>query len=51
MKMHPKKTYCPACNRLVKGIEQRENEIIKLNCSVCGRSLWKWDGLGWKEMK
>jgi uncharacterized Zn finger protein (UPF0148 family) len=51
MKMHPKKTYCPNCHRLRRVIEQRENGNIKLSCPVCGRPLWKWNGLVWQEIK
>jgi uncharacterized Zn finger protein (UPF0148 family) len=51
MKTHPHKTYCPACHRLVRVVEQNDNGIIKLNCSVCGRPLWKRDVMKWKEIK
>lgn len=44
MKIAAKKTYCPACRRLVQAIEQKNNGYISINCSLCGRVLWTWDG-------
>ncbi len=43
MKIAIRKTYCPSCRRLVHP-EQKSNGNININCSLCGRVLWNWDG-------
>lgn len=44
MKLAVKKTYCPYCRRLVRGVEQKEDTKINITCSLCKRVLWVWDG-------
>ncbi len=51
MKVSIKKTYCPSCRRLVRGIETKNNNGVNVTCSLCGRLLWVWDGLFMKSGK
>jgi RNase P subunit RPR2 len=44
MKAIMKKTYCEHCHRLVKGVEQKKDEVVNITCPRCNALLWKWNG-------
>ena len=47
MRLCVKKTYCPRCQRLVRGHEQDNDTNIRVLCSRCGLVIWIRDGMRW----
>jgi len=47
MKLVIKKSYCPACHRLVYPKQQANKVEVHLLCPRCGRQLYSWNGLRW----
>jgi RNase P subunit RPR2 len=48
MKIAFKRVYCPACQKLVAGKEQKVNADLQILCGKCNRLLYSWNGLQWK---
>ncbi len=51
MKLVVKKTYCPNCRRLVRGLQEKDGGQIKLSCPICKRLLWNYNGLFWRYVR
>jgi len=48
MRLYVKKTYCPRCQRLVRGYEQGNDTNMRVLCSRCGLVIWVRDSMRWK---
>jgi RNase P subunit RPR2 len=46
-----KKTYCPKCQKLVKGEAQNTNNLMQVVCPKCSLSLWSWKSTGWRSTR
>lgn len=53
MKLLIKRIYCPKCQRLVRGREQREGRFDRTHilCSRCGKLLYIWNGITWRFVR
>jgi len=51
MKTAPKKVFCPHCQKLVKGQEQKTESTAKIMCPKCKKTVYIREGFGWKYMK
>jgi hypothetical protein len=50
MRLLIKKMYCPHCQRLIKGKEESVNGLTHVNCSVCNRPIWSYNGIHWSRL-
>jgi hypothetical protein len=50
MKLAVKKSYCPACRRLVRIREESATKGVetKIICTQCGREMYAWNVVRWK---
>ncbi|MFH1032771.1 MAG: hypothetical protein V1767_09445 [Chloroflexota bacterium] len=48
MKTLVKKVYCPFCQKLVAGREEKANGNSRVLCSRCGKPVWVHEGISWR---
>ena len=51
MKTSPKKVFCPNCQKLVKGQEQKTESTTRIICPKCNKPIYLRDGFDWKYIK
>jgi hypothetical protein len=50
MKFVIKRSYCPACHKLVRAREEKVGSDIDVVCTQCGKHLYSWNGIRWKSV-
>ncbi|MFH0914471.1 MAG: hypothetical protein V1849_04180 [Chloroflexota bacterium] len=51
MKTLVKRLYCPYCQKLVAGREERSKDNWRILCSKCSRPIRTWNRHAWSGLK